>query len=620
MDLLERQIQRLRGQISLLSRRSNRYSWARVIVFFGGLALSVVTFFFAWWLGLVLGSITLIVFGILVYIHGWIDRSLSRHTLWSHIKAMYLARMQLDWEHIPATDIAAQADHPFEFDLDITGRHSIHQLLNLAVSRDGCRRLADWLLETNPDLPTIQKRQQLIRELAPLTIFRDKLLLHSLLATRKAERERIDGQRLLHWLEQHTSSPKIRLVLWGSVILNLCTPVLFVLSFFVRMPQLWIVSLICAGILLFTTSSIRGDLFDDASYLRYAFATLGSIFTYLEAYPYGKHLHLKELCTPFWQDGQNSPSRLLKRLEQVAGAATLINNGLLWLIINALIPWDAYWAYRLSRDKRRIAEGLSGWLDTWFELEALNSLATFAYLNPEYVFPEIVESHDLEAEPGTDGKHPLLFQSCDLGHPLIPMAQKVTNSFAFDSMGEVVIITGSNMSGKSTFLRTAGVNLCLAYAGAPVNASSLHTTVFRLFTCIRVNDSVTDGYSYFYAEVKRLRKLLDALEESDQVGQVPLLFLIDEIFKGTNNRERLIGSRAYVHALVGHHCVGVISTHDLDLVRLADTLPNVKNYHFREEVLEGKMIFDYVMRPGPSPTTNALKIMQMEGLPVEDNE
>ncbi|HEX3641991.1 MAG TPA: hypothetical protein VHV10_11930, partial [Ktedonobacteraceae bacterium] len=177
------------------------------------------------------------------------------------------------------------------------------------------------------------------------------------------------------------------------------------------------------------------------------------------------------------------------------------------------------------------------------------------------------------------------------------------------------IITGSNMAGKSTFLRTLGVNLCLAYAGGPVNASMLQTSLFRLFTCIRVTDSVTDGYSYFYAEVKRLRALLDALAEPDQL---PVFFLVDEIFKGTNNRERLIGSRSYVRAIVGRNCVGAISTHDLELVKLADVVPQVKNYHFREEVIDGRLVFDYILRPGPCPTTNALKIMQMEGLPVEE--
>jgi DNA mismatch repair ATPase MutS len=178
----------------------------------------------------------------------------------------------------------------------------------------------------------------------------------------------------------------------------------------------------------------------------------------------------------------------------------------------------------------------------------------------------------------------------------------------------IVILTGSNMAGKSTFLRTVGVNLALAYAGAPVNAASMQTSLFRLFTCIKVSDSVQDGLSYFYAEVKRLQALLAATEVDDEL---PVLFLIDEIFRGTNSRERLIGSRSYIRSLSQLRTVGLIATHDLELIKLADEIKGVTNYHVREEVLDSRMVFDYRLRRGPCPTTNALKIMRLEGLPVE---
>jgi DNA mismatch repair ATPase MutS len=169
------------------------------------------------------------------------------------------------------------------------------------------------------------------------------------------------------------------------------------------------------------------------------------------------------------------------------------------------------------------------------------------------------------------------------------------------------------MSGKSTFLRTVGVNLSLAFAGGPVDARLLRTAPFRMRTCIRIQDSVTDGISYFYAEVKCLKSLLAELEgEHDR----PLIYFIDEIFRGTNNRERLIGSRAYLEALAGKFGAGLVSTHDLELVQLADELPPIRNHHFRDEVAEDRLIFDFKLHRGPSPTTNALKIMRAEGLPI----
>lgn len=612
MQLLERQCERLRRRITRLDMRSNFYSWTRVIVFFGGLLISVGAFLIVWWLGLAIALLTLTGFACLAYLHGKVERSLARHTLLLHIQTTYIARMKLDWEQIPsAYTEPLPENHPFALDLDITGQRSLHQLLNMAISREGSQRLCDWLLAVQPDLQTIHARQTLVQELIPLRLFRDKLVMHSSLATRRGA-EHIEGQRLLRWLEQPSSSTReLRLLVLGSLALNLLTVILFVLAQLIAMPQLWIFSLLCAVIVLFTTADKRGDIFEDAVYLRYSFATLGAVFTYLEKYPYSPHTHLQRLCKPFFEDRRCSPSRLLQRLEWVASAATLKRNGLLWLIVNALVPWDAYCAYRLSHYRTAIADRLPTWLDVWFELEAINSLATFAYLNPEYTQPRVV------SQAGQEPQEDKLFEGVELGHPLIPVGKKVTNSFAFAKAGEVVIITGSNMAGKSTFLRTLGINLCLAYAGSVVDAQHLHTELLTLFTCIRVSDSVIDGYSYFYAEVKRLRRMLDALEECDRTMQRPLFFLIDEIFKGTNNRERLIGSRAYIRAFIGHHCVGAISTHDLELVKLTDVLKRVHNYHFREEVVDGSMVFDYVLRAGACPTTNALKIMSMEGLPVE---
>ncbi len=173
------------------------------------------------------------------------------------------------------------------------------------------------------------------------------------------------------------------------------------------------------------------------------------------------------------------------------------------------------------------------------------------------------------------------------------------------------------MAGKSTFIKTVGVNLCLAYAGAPVSARQLRSVPFRLHTCIRISDSIVDGFSYFYAEVKCLKRLLDKLNSQDAR---PLLYLIDEIFRGTNNRERLLGSRAYLRSCIGANGVGLLATHDLELASLADSYAQVRNYHLRDDVQDGRLVFDYRIRPGPCPTTNALKIMQMEGLPVESDK
>ncbi len=603
---LERQISRLTRRIKILDQRSNRYSWTRVAIFFGGIVLTIVGYIVArWWIAIPFALLAVIAFSVVAYFQGKIDRSIVRHKVWSYIKSTHIARMQLDWNVIPATAAASLIPgHPFESDLDISGERSLHRLLNTAVSGEGTKRLHEWLLTTNPDLETIQNRQALVRELLPLTRFRDKLTLKSLLASRKIA-EQLEGNRLTTWLNRMNGTAALPTLLWASIALCVLTLVLAILNVVGLISPLWIASLLCSLFLFLNTKKIRGDVFEDAYYLRDAFATTSTVFEYLEKYPYPANSRLKKLCEPFFMDREHRPSQLLKGLARIANAATLAKNPYLWLPINALVPWDTYCAFRLRRYKVHIAAFLPQWLEVWFELEALSSLASFAYLNPMYTFPGIMaNASDQNA----------LFEATGLGHPLLLDGQKVTNDFTFDTRGEVVIITGSNMSGKSTFLRTLGINLCLAFAGGPVNASTFSTTLLRMFTCIKVSDSVTDGYSYFYAEVRRLKALLTELQQDGY----PLFFLIDEIFKGTNNRERLIGSRSFVHALVGRNCLGCISTHDLELVTLANTLRGVSNYHFKEDVIAGEMVFDYHIRSGPSPTTNALKIMQLEGLPVDE--
>ena len=605
---LERQIKRLQKRIAILDHQSNRIGWTRVAIFFTGALLSILVYFLVgWWLLLISVVFTLTIFSVVAYFHGRINRSITRHKIWMQIKSTHIARINLDWDSIPPEPFTEPPEnHPFSSDLDITGKHSLHRLINTAILSEGSQRLQDWLLNTTPDLQVIRKRQALIQELTPLTIFRDKLLMKSLLSSKNASNT-WEREKLLNWLNNQPTSKSLLPFLFVSLCLSVLTITLFALNIFNIIPQYWVMMLLLTMLFLFVTNNQRGDLFENAYQLRDAFAQLSLIFEYLETFRYGKNLNLKALCEPFHQDREHRPSPLLKKIARVASASTLQKNILLWIIVNVLVPWDFYFAYRFNQYKSQLATQLPLWLDIWLELEALNSLANFAYLNPEYLLPEIVlcQNQDNQTIP---------FRACELGHPLIPVNQKVVNDFSIHKLGEIDIITGSNMSGKSTFLRTLGINLCLAYAGAPVNASLFQTSLFRVYTCIRINDSVTEGYSYFYAEVKRLRALLTEVESDNKM---PLFFLIDEIFKGTNNRERRIGSESYISALVGQNCLGVISTHDLELVTLEEKLRDIRNYHFREDVLDGQMVFDYQLREGPCPTTNALKIMQLEGLPVD---
>ncbi len=602
---LGRQVRHIEKQLIVQRELADRLSLLRLLIFgIGGLAslaalaVSGVGLFF------LISVPTLVGFGFAVRAHRRARHRSARLTIWRRIKLAQVARIDLYWEHIPAPpDVAPIPDHPFEIDLDITGTRSVHHLLDTAASAEGSARLKRWLLNTRPDRQTILDRQALVGELIPLPLFRDKLTLSARLSAHNLT-DQWNGSKLLTWLNSKESAPIPQSLLMALCLLAAGNILSGLINLLTPIPPILRAILFAAYALLYIVhlKDIR-DLFEDALMLQDALRSLGGVFQHLETYRYGNHSRLAELCAPF-RDSQNRPSAQLRRVSGIVAAASLQGNMIVWLLLNALLPWDMLVAYRLTRAKGELQSLLPGWLEVWHELEALSSLANFAYLNPEQVFPEVTDSAPL-------------FIGQQLGHPLIRREQKVCNDFTLDTLGEVIIITGSNMAGKSSFLRTLGVNLCLAYAGTTIDGRRLQTPLFRLFTCIKVADSVTEGFSYFYAEVRRLKALLMALEKMDDL---PLFYLIDEIFRGTNNRERLIGSRSYIRALVGKRGTGIISTHDLELVRLADEMSLIHNYHFREDVVDGQMVFDYRLRPGPSPTTNALKIMALEGLPIETTE
>jgi ABC-type multidrug transport system fused ATPase/permease subunit len=455
MHLLEKQIQRMQKHIQTLEPLSNRYSWIRVLLFFGGLGISLIVLIAGyWWLALPLAIIFLLAFAIIAQLQGRIDRSIGQHSLWRHIKSAHVARIKLNWNDIPFDPAdPPPAGHPFAYDLDITGKHSIHRLLNTAISREGSQKLCDWLLQTSPDLTTIHSRQALVRELTPMTRFRDKLILKSLQTTGRIA-EDLEGQRLLNWLHKSHSSRWLLPLLWLSLAINLLVVVSIALAATGIGPNIWGVMIVVSLLFFLATGGLRGDIFEDAGYVNYGFSTLNSIFSYLETYPYQQKQHLKTLCEPFFRDRVYGPSQLLTKLARLASAATLRKNPYLWLPLNIFLPWDAYCAYRLSKYKLILSERLPEWLDTWFELEALCSLACFAYLNPAYTLPEV--------KPGTPEDDAICFSGHQLGHPLIPAEKKVTNDFSITERGSAVILTGSNMADKSTIFRTLGLNLCLA--------------------------------------------------------------------------------------------------------------------------------------------------------------
>lgn len=591
---------RIERRIVTRERLSRNFSRARLaLVLFGALATYLAGQHFSSTAGWLVVLFLTIVFIILVQRHARVENSLARHRIWQSLKAEHVARMNLDWErlHKPAP-VAEASTHPFASDLNLLGERGLLHLLDNTASSGGSKRLREWLFHPPTDATATQQRQEVIRELKPLARFRDHLALQGALL-RSETQARWEGEKLVAWLQRESTLPNLRAWVIGLAVLALVNLTLFVLRLYDLAPLLWPYTLIAYAYAYVLRFGDLGKLFDEAFLVETKLKPFQIVAQYLEQHPFTQHPHLMQLCAPFRAAG-HKPSEQMQRATRIAEAASMQRGQLFWLALNIIMPWDFYFWYRLEKIKAELRNDLPRWLNAWYDLESYNALASFACLNPDYIFPQVQS-------------HAPLFEARALGHPLLPDAARVCNDLALKCSGEIVLITGSNMSGKSTFLRAAGVNLVLAYCGAPVCAAHLQAMPMRIFTCMAVSDSVTDGISFFYAEVKRLKALLHALQLHETA---PLFFLVDEIFRGTNNRERLLGSRAYIRALAHSNGGGMISTHDLELVELAQEIPALRNYHFREHVEHGRMVFDYLLREGPCPTTNALKIMTLEGLPI----
>ena len=415
---------------------------------------------------------------------------------------------------------------------------------------------------------------------------------------------RVNGERIRRLLEQSLNGRVLVILLFvtgGLVITNLT---LFSIWAVGGASGFWIISWLLYVFVLLLFGGRFSHLFEHVLDLQIELQRLSSIVSQLETRSFSQLPFLNRVCQPLHQE-QVKPSHAIVRLARVCHGLSVKAHPIIHLGLNAIVPWDLLWAYQLNRVTGQLRPVLPVWLDRLSICDAAAAMATFSYLNPAYTWPRLSWS---EESPSKAGLHTTV-----LGHPLLPKAQRVHNDFEINNLGEIGLVTGSNMSGKSTFLRTIGLNVCLAQAGGPVCADSFEWTWSQIFTCIRVGDSLEEGLSFFYAEVKRLKRLLECIKSQDGP---PVLFLIDEIFKGTNNRERLLGSQSFIRELSQGHGFGLVTTHDLELAQLEKEVHGISNIHFQETIGDNELKFDYLLKNGPCPTTNALRIMAMEGLPV----
>lgn len=483
--------------------------------------------------------------------------------------------------------------HPYHMDLDIFGKHSLYQLINRTSSVFGKQILANWLSNHAPK-KEILKRQEAIKELTSQLDLRQEFQAQGM-AEEKPNKDSI--KTLFNWLkeEQSTKNRSVYKVLMA--LLSVATIISIVLAYF---------SVVAIGLpilLIFINIGVLSTLFQKLLAItrqtENGYKSLRSLKAQIELIENAevKSTVLQELKSPL----SNGNKKASKLLQELSGILDNLQNraNVLYQLLNAVLLLDIFWYLKINKWKEENEANLEEWFEVIGTIDTLMSIAGFAFSNPDYQYSEIADTpHTIRAE--------------ELGHPLINSNKRVSNNFDFSGKGGVCLITGSNMSGKSTFLRTVGINCVLGLMGAPVCAKSMQVGELKVFTSMRTQDDLEESVSSFYAELKRLKQLIGQIDEVR-----PTLFMIDEVLKGTNSDDRHKGATALIKQLNKTNAFGFVSTHDIVLGNMTNELAGVKNYSFNSTITGNEIHFNYKLTPGLCKSFNATKLMQLMGIEVE---
>ena len=543
-------------------------------------------------------GVLLLVFGTLVVWHARVDERAAWFEALRVVNERAVARLERRWEALPAADTPpgiSLDQHPYAVDLDLFGRASLFQWIGPAATPAGGVRLAGWLL-TPAARPDVLRRQEAIEELAPRDLWREELAGFGSVA--ELRDTPIDA--FLSWAESTTPPLPFFSVLRALVFaVTGSLWLLIALHAAGLTPALWPIPLVAGIILSFVTAVPIQRAFDAAGSGEVALRRYAGLLAHLVAPAFDVPL-LVTLQQRLRSDTESAP-RAMARLNRILGFADLRRGAaLLHFPIQALTLWDFHVLFILTRWRRRTGAHVREWLQAAAEMDALACLAAIRYDHPGWCRPQLCDEKRLTARA--------------LGHPLIADERRVTNDVTVGPPGTVLLITGSNMSGKSTLLRAIGLNAVLAEAGAPACAEELQMPPVDLQTSIRIQDSLERGISYFMAALARLKGVVDAAER--EPSDRALLYLLDEILQGTNSAERGVAVQAVARHLLDAGAIGAMTTHDLTVAEEEPLRSAAVLVHFTETVDEhGGMEFDYKLRPGIATSRNALRLMRLIGIP-----
>ena len=532
-------------------------------------------------------------FALLIYLHDRVFRARARI---QRVIAFYergLDRLDHKWigKGVQGASFL-DTEHPYAVDLDIFGRGSLFELLCTAHTRSGEHTLADWLLHA-ADGPTLRRRHEALNDLRLRLQLREDLALLT-----ESLRADLHPDLVASWgaAPAMLTGFRVRIAAIVLALVNITALIAWLAGWATAVPLLGAV-IISALVRLPIARRMMGVWTALKNHDR-ELLVVGKVAQRFLDERFDA-AYLRELQQTLTAEALSAPVQI-KRFERLVRMLDQYRNQL-FLPFGFLLFWDLHFLFAIEAWRAHAGHRIGVWITAIGEAEALLSLASYAYERPADPLPDIVDSSVA------------IYDGEQLGHPLLPVTACVPNDVRLADAVRVLIVSGSNMSGKSTLLRTVGVNAVLALAGGPVRAKRLRLTPLAIGATLRVQDSLLGGSSRFYAEIRRLKQILDLTES----GGPPVLFLLDEIMHGTNSHDRLIGATAIVKSLVERGAIGLVTTHDLALADVVRELgPRAVNVHFEDQLVDGKLLFDYRMRPGVVERSNAIALMRAVGLEV----
>ncbi len=597
-DEYHRRLERLRAERTILQKRDRLLGYAKLIVLIIGIIAAI-------WIA-ISGSIYLYwiflpvaVFLFLVVMHDRVDRALEKNARATLYYKRGLARIHNEWAGTGETgDRFAAESHPYARDLDLFGNGGMFQLLCDARTRAGEEMLANWLLAP-ASLDEVFARHAAVADLRHRLDLREDLAVLG-----ENLRAGLRPDALVAWAE---SEPAV-----ASTVARVAAPVLAV--FWIASILVWIiwgiflepkliVDLLALPVVMSIVNAIFSNAhrrwFDDVDRIKASCKGLHLLAAVMARFENEKFSASKlvDLQSRLRAQGM-APSRALARLGRLIGRLES-NHNLIVVFVDRYIFYTLRIVFTIESWHERFGGSVRAWIAAIGEMEALSSLAAYSYEHPDDSFPEFTaDAPCFEAEA--------------FAHPLLPVDRAIRNDIALRGDLRLMIISGPNMAGKSTYVRSVGINAVLAQCGAPVRARRLRISPLSVAASVCVLDSLQGGISHFYAEILRVKTAIDLAN-----GPLPVLFLLDELLGGTNSQDRRVGAQMVVKTLVERGAIGLMTTHDLALAEIADTLGSrAANFHFEDRLEEGKLLFDYRLSPGVVRTSNALQLMRSIGIDV----